>query len=372
MLKYIILTGNPTHKILESIRNEFEGFLNRKFNDKELSLMLGFNDRFITNKYYRIRKGELGNLRFNQFQKIKKIISSDLGKVISMNLLKEIKIYENYLKNYKDYKMSNLKSKKHHPFFNSKYFNIINTKEKAYWLGFIYADGTIIESKNKERNNKSTSRIKLSQNQKDRILIYRFCRIVGLNIKKISIYKKWNAYEIRVRNHQMVDDLMKHGVLHRKSKIIKLPSLNNRKLYLAFLLGFFDGDGEMGSTRIHSGSKTFLIQIKKKFNIPNKIQEDIRKNDKLVESCCYALTLGSELFNEMLQNYKNSLKRKRIKKITDLKKYHEMKYKLKVEKLPFSKTELKKLLQRYPKTRLSKLLNISYYDLNKLIQHWDL
>ena len=43
---------------------------------------------------------------------------------------------------------------------------------------------------------------------------------------------------------------------------IELPNLGGRELDLAFLLGFFDGDGKQGLTVLRSGNARFLEQIK--------------------------------------------------------------------------------------------------------------
>jgi len=366
------ISKNPTYTLLEAIRVELENFYRCKINDKELSTFLGFNERYIATKYYRIRKGQLENFKFREFFRLKSRTLKLFEISISEDLLKNFIFYEEYIKGYIDFKMSRKRSKHFHPFFKSDYFKVIDTKEKAYWLGFLYADGAIIEEINQKRNNKKRNRIKLSQNRKDRILIYRFARTVGLNIKQIYYDEKSDSYGISFRNQEMANDLMKHGVLHRKSKIIQLPPLSSRELYLAFLLGYFDGDGETGSSRIISGSKRFLKQIKMKFCIKYKIQEDIRETEKGEILCCYALSLGAELFNEMLNNYKKSLNRKRIKMITDLKEFHKIRFKDFVDKLSFNKEDLNKLLWEFPKYKIPNKLNISYYMLIKLIRYWNI
>ena len=170
----------------------------------------------------------------------------------------------------------------------------------------------------------------------------------------------------------MSNDLMKHGVLHRKSKIIQLPFLSSRELYLAFLLGYFDGDGEAGTSRIFSGSKRLLKQIKTKFCITYKIQKDIRETEEGEILSCYALSLGAELFNEILSNYERSLNRKRIKMITDLKEFHRIKFKDFVDKLFFNKEDLNDLLWQLPKYKIPNKLNISYYMLKRLIRYWNI
>ena len=54
------------------------------------------------------------------------------------------------------------------------YFKEINTKEKAYWLGFIYADGYITKDRD-------ILRFGIEISKKDEILIDRICQAVGFN-----------------------------------------------------------------------------------------------------------------------------------------------------------------------------------------------
>jgi hypothetical protein len=113
----------------------------------------------------------------------------------------------------------------------------------------------------------------------------------------------------------MGDNLIKHGLVYRKSKIISYPRISNRELELAFLLGYYDGDGRQHSTRISSGSIRFLQQIKSRFNLPYTIRLEATKGEladgrKIRGTKCY-MCLGPGLFNEMMQNYPHSMPRKR-------------------------------------------------------------
>ena len=114
---------------------------------------------------------------------------------------------------------------------------------------------------------------------------------------------------IRFVNDKFAQHLIKHGFIvgKMKSKNIELLDLANRGLYLAFLLGYYDGDGKVGKTIITSGSSKFIHQIKESFNIPYKIW----RTDSEWEGVGYNIYLGMDLMREMLANYKNSLHRKR-------------------------------------------------------------
>ncbi len=162
-----------------------------------------------------------------------------------------------------------------HPNFKLHYFKNINTKEKAYWLGFIFADGSI-GYKRGGTGNKSINlrfRFGLNANDIDSInIVSCFAKTLGIDPRYVSI-KSNGLYGFEITSDILVNHLIEHGLLIGKKKTynIELPILNSRELFLVFLLGFFDGDGKCGSTRITSSSFKFLNQIKIKFNLPYTI-----------------------------------------------------------------------------------------------------
>jgi len=195
--------------------------------------------------------------------------------------------------------------KYHHPNLKINYFNFIDTKEKAYWLGFIFADGSLHQAK--------VLQFQLELSKKDEVIIDRFADSIGFNISYKKEVPRDNTVRLRFKNNQFVKNLIKHGMIvgKEKSKNIEMPVLKNHGLYLAFLLGYYDGDGKQGTTSIKSGSKIFLKQVKKLFGLNTNISTTkySLKNDQ--ESEAYDFWLGAKLFNEMMDNYKNSLSRKR-------------------------------------------------------------
>ena len=133
------------------------------------------------------------------------------------------------------------------------YFNDIDTKEKAYWLGFLYSDGYM------ETRNQKPYRLGIQIGKDDEVLIDWFIETLDLNPNSKHYRKRDNTVYVRFVNKTTVSDLVKWGIVPRKSKIIELPKLSKRDLYLAFLLGVFDGDGKTDTTRIITGSKIFLV-----------------------------------------------------------------------------------------------------------------
>jgi hypothetical protein len=199
----------------------------------------------------------------------------------------------------------------HHPNLKINYFKTINTKEKAYWLGFLAADAYI-----------TNTRLSLQLGEKDRNLLYKFVEIIGANKEKITEYENKNYQSPSKRiifelfNKKFVTNLTNLGFKSPKSYNLNFPNFKNEGLDMAFVLGYFDGDGTAGTTEITTCSKNFLIQIIKKFNIKNKIKQ----NKKI-----YKLNLGSELFKKLLKNYEYSLERKRSLKKYDKKYYNKKK-----------------------------------------------
>lgn len=195
--------------------------------------------------------------------------------------------------------------KYHHPNLKINYFNLIDTKEKAYWLGFIFADGSLHQAK--------VLQFQLELSKKDEVIINRFADSIGFNISYKKEIPRNNTVRLRFKNNQFAKNLIKHGMIigKEKSKNIEMPVLKNHGLYLAFLLGYYDGDGKQGTTSIKSGSKIFLKQVKKLFGLNTNISTIKYSLKDGQESEAYDFWLGAELFNEMMDNYKNSLSRKR-------------------------------------------------------------
>jgi intein/homing endonuclease len=122
-------------------------------------------------------------------------------------------------------------------------FDVIDTEEKAYWLGFIYADGYIETESN---------RFGIGISIKDYghlVKFNSFMKYLGNNIKtKISKQKykgELKEKEIcfwRVSDKHLKESLIKQGCFEKKSLILEFPKIP-AKLVKHFIRGYFDGDG---------------------------------------------------------------------------------------------------------------------------------
>lgn len=210
------------------------------------------------------------------------------------------------------------------------FFQDINTLEKAYWLGFLYADGSVKEL----YREKPWYRILIDLSIKDRDQLVRFCNAIGLPFHYIKTRFRKKKYRGKIKTYYiayvhfrckpMVKDLVNLDFCGSKSNTKSLPPIFNdinnefkRKLFLAWLLGFYDGDGEMNSTRISSSSREFLQEIKSALRISSKIGIVHEKGKKsylegvVAKKTHWRMALGVSVYKEMMQNYKNSMPRKR-------------------------------------------------------------
>lgn len=198
-----------------------------------------------------------------------------------------------------------------HPDLKVDYFHNVDNREKAYWLGVLYSDGCISK-------HRTSIQIQIELGREDEYLIDRFCECVGLDKTR----KKHRIRETGTESvticficKEMGKDLLEHGLKPKKSRSIEYPkSLGTRDLELAFLLGYYDGDGAHHTTRITSGSIRFLEQVRRRFNLTYKIRREVGGGEirgRKIRGTRYRMFLGAELFNEMMENYNGSMPRKR-------------------------------------------------------------
>lgn len=132
-------------------------------------------------------------------------------------------------------------SNKHGKYFiDSKIFNKIDTEEKAYWLGFLYADGCITEDK------RGNFGVELTLKESDYNHLVKFKEFLSSEHK---IYYRANvkAYRIIFKDKEISNDLINLGCIPRKSLILKFPTKEqvSDKFLKDFVRGYVDGDGSI-------------------------------------------------------------------------------------------------------------------------------
>ena len=171
---------------------------------------------------------------------------------------------------------NNIKSKLSYKYeYYNDVFEVIDTEEKAYWFGFLYADGYVRKRKSCEL------RLKLSIIEKDHLLKFKkfissddipvvYEETINKKIKNNSNYKKSKTFKISVNSNKIVNDLISKGCVSKKSKVIEFPNISEN-LLCHFIRGYFDGDGcvsysNQTTVSMVSGSSIFLDSVSKELN----------------------------------------------------------------------------------------------------------
>ena len=121
---------------------------------------------------------------------------------------------------------------------NIEYFKKIDSCEKAYWLGFIQADGHL---------KKGGYKLTFCMNDED--ILFKFQKAIGAGSpvrKRINFDKRTNknytSYSLQICSKEFCNYIKSHGVDEDKSKKFSFPKIKE-KYYSHFVRGIFDGDG---------------------------------------------------------------------------------------------------------------------------------
>ena len=200
--------------------------------------------------------------------------------------------------------------------WDEDFFENINSEEKAYFLGLLFADGYIRLSISCGKYESKRLGIKLQSQDENLIIKFRDC----LKANHYKIRKEKNLCSgtagIEVTSTKLVDDLINLGIKYKKSsQELNIPNLEN-DLYKHFIRGFIDGDGWISISkkdRVQIGccctSLVFLNQIKNilsLYNIRTSIysrdNSKIKKHYKILYTLLIADNKSMLNFLEMIYN----------------------------------------------------------------------
>lgn len=158
---------------------------------------------------------------------------------------------------------------------NEKYFDEINNFKKAYWLGFIMADGYTYKTPNREKYElaikiKSTDIDHLKEFAKD-IEFPEEKITTGSNKRNGNI----NYYcSLRTYNTHLVTTVMnKHKIVQNKTYVQCLPDSIPEKYISDFIRGYWDGNGSIKKSGWSACTMSFqLIKSFAKYFDKNNIE----------------------------------------------------------------------------------------------------
>ena len=152
------------------------------------------------------------------------------------------------------------------------YFDSIDTEEKAYWLGFLFADGAITQHQH-------SYDIELSLKLEDKNHVEKFAKA----LKKDHVNSN-STYRSRciLGSKHIFDVLSLYGCTPKKSLTLKFPDksvFKDESLVRHFIRGYVDGDGCLSyADKKHSRANVSVLGTE---NFLNGIQSYYGTNRKL-------------------------------------------------------------------------------------------
>ena len=164
---------------------------------------------------------------------------------------------------------NNIKIRKHSDIrkhqLDEYYFDNIDSEEKAYFLGLLFADGNV--------NSKYNS-IDLKLHERDKDILIKFSHIIFG--KEILYNKNNNQFLFRISSKRIKDRLIELGCIPRKSLKIVYPNIEE-KYNNHFIRGYFDGDG-----CISYYGKDYDLTIISTENFCNSMLDIINNNTEII------------------------------------------------------------------------------------------
>jgi hypothetical protein len=125
---------------------------------------------------------------------------------------------------------------------NETFFEVIDTEQKAYWLGFFYADGYVSSVQNKHLTGLSLSVVDKEHIEKFKNDI-NATNPIKIYTPTLSGYSDDDYCRILLSSETTYKQLIMQGVLEHKTSILMPPPHVPLHLKRHFIRGYFDGDG---------------------------------------------------------------------------------------------------------------------------------
>lgn len=174
---------------------------------------------------------------------------------------------------------------------NENYFETIDTPDKAYFLGLLYADGY----------NKTTQGFTITLQEEDRDILEKFKKYIEFegNLYHKTVENRKPTYELNIGNKKLSEDLIRVGCGPCKSLTLQFPTEEQVPKYLLshFIRGYLDGDGCVSIEKRSCSTKIVLclteqfgVELQKILNEKFNIHSLITKQSKI-----HVLSMGGRL-----------------------------------------------------------------------------
>lgn len=161
-------------------------------------------------------------------------------------------------------------------FFNENYFEKIDSEDKAYFLGLLYADGNIYLKRR---------RVQITLQNEDAYILEIFKKYINSSTKLYIDREKYS--KLILDSDKLSQDLIKLGCIPNKSLTLKFPTTDQVPIeWLShFVRGYFDGDGgitvgKSGLNISFTSSEVFLTSLRHILNKLNIETTEYKKRYK--------------------------------------------------------------------------------------------
>ena len=184
---------------------------------------------------------------------------------------------------------------------NDDYFST-ESHNMAYFLGFLAADGTV---------NKDSNQIKIGLSSVDKDFLEQLRQEIEAEHPIIS-YQTANGYnvsELKFSSSKIKQDLSKYNIIPRKTYSFSFPINLDRKYWIDFIRGYFDGDGSVSTAgpsaiRFQICSyrpqvlETIVNYLYKEYDIPKvSIQQQMKESGHYLYNFQYSNSSTRKLFD---------------------------------------------------------------------------
>ena len=195
-------------------------------------------------------------------------------------------------------------------------FENIDTAEKAYWLGFLAADGC-----NYQREHNASVILNVHEQDIEHLKKFKeFCN-TDAEIKSYIGYEGFSNQtpmcKITLNSKKISNDLIDKGILPNKSLILQPPHILE-DFYKPFILGYFDGDGSISKTSQYNnysisiqGTKEILAWICEVLKWNAKLEKrNINSNNNSYYIRCGGTNKPYQILNQLYNSCETHLDRK--------------------------------------------------------------
>jgi hypothetical protein len=174
---------------------------------------------------------------------------------------------------------------------NEHYFDIIDTPNKAYILGFLHSDGC-------NNLDKATISISLQEDDKDILEKMRLeigsekpLEFIDYSNKHDFGYTYKNQYRLLMFSTHMCNQLNDKGIIPNKSLTIGFPTWLDKDLISHYVRGVFDGDGSISNYYINENNTHINITITATEDFCNELKDTCKNtlniNASIYDASCH-------------------------------------------------------------------------------------